>query len=143
MTEQKWGGSQFFYLWLGEGHNFFVSVQGEGQIFLGALFKKLVALPPPTPPPPLNNDTSLTKKCMIVLFRKTSAQSMHFAETLKKKVPALDRPNYRGVIGIIGEKLSIFLKSSYNNQSVCSSNLMKKKMFFLDNYTVFKLQALS
>ena len=32
------GGSQFF----------FISVQGEGQNFLGALFKKLVALPPPT-----------------------------------------------------------------------------------------------
>ena len=46
MTEQKWGGSQFLYLWLGEGHNFFLSVQGEGQNFLGALIKKLVALPP-------------------------------------------------------------------------------------------------
>ena len=29
----KWGGPQFFYLWLGEGHNFFVSAQGEGQHF--------------------------------------------------------------------------------------------------------------
>ena len=44
----------------GEGHNLFFSVQGEGQNFLGALFKKLVALrPPPLPPAPLNNDTSL------------------------------------------------------------------------------------
>ena len=41
----------------GEGHNCFVSSQGEGQNFLGALFSKLVALPPP--PPPLNNDISL------------------------------------------------------------------------------------
>ena len=40
------GEGQFFYLWVGEGHNVFVSVQGEGQNFLGALFKKLVVLSP-------------------------------------------------------------------------------------------------
>ena len=41
----------FLNLKLGEGHNFFASVQGERQNFLGALFKKLVALPPPLPLP--------------------------------------------------------------------------------------------
>ena len=51
----------FFYLWPGEGHNYFVSVQGKGRDFLGALFKKLVALPPPG----LNNDTSFSFKFPI------------------------------------------------------------------------------
>ena len=46
----------FIYGW-GRVTIFFVSAQGEGQNFLGALFKILVALPPP-PPPQLNNDMS-------------------------------------------------------------------------------------
>ena len=43
MTEYK--GHNIFLLMAGGGSQF-VSVQGEGQKFLGALFRKLVALPP-------------------------------------------------------------------------------------------------
>ena len=42
----------------------FGSVQGEGQNFLEALFKKLVALPPP----PLNNDTYLRHHARVMTY---------------------------------------------------------------------------
>ena len=47
-------GHSLFYIWPGEGHNFFLVFKWRVRIFLGAMFKKLVALPPQ-----LNNDTSL------------------------------------------------------------------------------------
>ena len=48
------GGSQFFRLRFGEGHDILSSNFGEGQYFLAAFFKTSVALPPP-----VNNDRSL------------------------------------------------------------------------------------
>ena len=58
----------------GGGHNFFFSVQRESQNFLGAFFKKLVALPPP--PSPLNNDTSLKQVGKYDTILPTRGQGM-------------------------------------------------------------------